>query len=152
MTRVSFVPTQTPDEFALTSSRVAAHSPIRLFMQDIWVLLRNLRYVPNTVLPWTPNPKLPGVVYSKWRDTIDNVLIIITTLLEVVLLGVGVVAVVVLPGWAIFLYAALSYALVMVFVVWMWGSLVVHSSVELPASSQRFDGERWFFLNGICTR
>lgn len=150
MRHVAFIPTQTPDEAAFTSDRAALKSPLRLLGIDLWILLKNLRYLPNAILPYRKLAPLPGVRYG-FSSKVDDIMIMILATLEVVVLLVTGPVVALLPGFLSVIYCVAVCLVVYLLQLPMWGGLIVRSKVD-SLGWKNHDKERWFYLNGIATK
>jgi len=150
MKHVAYIPTQTPDEAAFTSDRAALQSPLRLLAIDLWILFKNLRYLPSTVLPYRKLTALPGVRYG-FSSKVDDVLVVVLAILEVVMMLVTGPAVFILPGFLSATYFAVVCFVVYLLQLPMYGGLTVRSRVD-PLGWKKHEKERWFYLNGIATR
>ena len=126
-------------------------SPVRLFVEDVLLLFRNLRLFPFVFLPATKHAQLPGVKKHTARVAYGWTVIAVLTLLESVVLIAVAPAFVLLPGLVFLAAAGICLALIWVLAWTTWGTLVVESDAG-GVDSHDFHGEKWFFLNGITTR
>ena len=126
-------------------------SPVRLFLEDVILLAKNLRLFPYIFLPRRKVPALPGVTKHTLRSVYGWVIIFLLTLIQIPLLTLALPAFFVLPGWAFAAAAVVSLLLIYALAWTTWGTLVVESKVE-GIDKSTFPEEKWFFLNGITTR
>ncbi|EON65266.1 hypothetical protein W97_04504 [Coniosporium apollinis CBS 100218] len=150
MGRVAFIPSQTLDEAAAISDRSALHSPFRLFLIDLQILCKNLKYLPNTILPFRQLPPLPGVEDEQPGSWLDVVSTVILALLQWFLLLVTIPAILFLRGWMTIVCGTAVCTLVYLIQQRMWGPLIIESRVDLTGYKQH-PTEKWFFINGIGT-
>ncbi|KAF2235458.1 hypothetical protein EV356DRAFT_500335 [Viridothelium virens] len=149
MAPVTFIPSQTVDESAFTSNRGSVSSPWKLFLHDAVILLHNLKYVFNTILPLKIPAHRHGVRYHLAPILANETLLALSIACEVILLAVGGVAVLLLPGWAFILFYLFTIGVITMLAAPGWGSRIVQShNVRVP--SNKFPHERWIFMNGVA--
>ena len=127
-----------------------ARSPIRLFFEDIVLLIWNLPLFRNLARPFRAPKSLPGVESHPWRVARGWIALILLSVLEAPLLVLALPAFILLPGWLFTAGSAGCLLVIVLIASTTWGSLVVKSKVDVDKA--KFRGEKWFFINGITTR
>lgn len=149
---VLFIPSAQPHEENLDEELMQLanrRSPFRLFCEDIMLLLSNVAYIPNTVLPLRFIHELPGVHQSTVAMTYGYAIMVVLGLLESPLLICSIPALIILPGWMFIILAISASAIIWALAATTWGSLSVESTVQLGNDKNR--GEKWMFINGVAT-
>lgn len=130
--------------------RAQERSPARLFVEDVFLLFKNFALFPHVFIPFRTSELVPEVKKHKWRTVYGSIILLVLGVVEGPLLLAAVPAFILLPGW-LFTGAALACILVVhLLASTTWGSLVAES--ENPIDQTKFQGEKWFFINGIATR
>ena len=145
---VRYVPAQ-EDPMASLSTRAARQSPIRLMLLDTWVLLTNIRYLPNIILPFKTT-KSSDELYLDFPGIRESIIQCVLFVLEAVLLLVAIPLYVILPGALWILVVAVCCLTVYGLCKPIEGPTVLHSNMNgatLALADQHRD-ERWLFVNG----
>lgn len=148
---IEFIPSQM-DVHSTTTTEAARTSPLRLFTQDVVVLITKLRYLPWTIYPFLtldPNAEL-SLSFRGVRDIVLQSWLFILGMALVF----AVPAFLILPG-AMFIGVAAIYFTLICIAAWpMHGPKLVYSKMDesTVAKAQQHENERWIFVNGILTR
>ena len=145
---VRYIPTQM-DTMASLSTQATRQSPIRLMLQDTGVLIANLRYLPDIVLPFKGKNSSDEFYLdcSGYKDIIVQSLLLI---IEALSLIVAIPAFLILPGLAWMTVCAACSVLVYGLSKLIEGPTVVYSNMskETVVMANQHRSERWLFING----
>ncbi|KAL9017510.1 MAG: hypothetical protein Q9185_005176 [Variospora sp. 1 TL-2023] len=151
MADVSFIP---PQKGPITQFSIRAlHSgPLWLITKDLGILITVLPYLPLLFFPWKKRDQQDKHLrFKSFRDTVIQALLLVIEL---------VLSILVLPAlvWIpVILFVAIAVACVLLIGLLAWptqGPRIAESTMDdkralrLP---QQDAGERWVFINGICT-
>lgn len=134
------------------STRAARDGPLWLLIKDIGVLATALPYLPLVFFPIRKQSANQDG-RSRFAALRDNAIQALLLLVELVLLILLVPALVILPG-LLFIVVFGACVLVIQLIAWpSQGPRIVESTVSQDdgLQPQRYQGERWVFINGICT-
>lgn len=147
---IEFIPSQM-DVYSTTTTEAARTSPLRLFTQDVVVLITKLLYLPWAIYPFlTLDPD--AEMYLSLRGVGDIVLQSCLLILEMAVVF-AVPAFLILPG-AVFIGVAAIHITLICITAWpMHGPKLVYSKMDesTVAKAQQHENERWIFVNGILT-
>lgn len=146
---IKFIPSQI-DILGCTTTEACRKSPIRLFFQDLGVLITMLPYLPWVFLPLRTTDKSHRPVKG-FRDALLQAWLFI---LEILLLFLFIPAYLVLPGVLFFVVAALCILSIFLAAWPMHGPRILNSEMDdkTMALAKNHANERWVFVNGIMTR
>ncbi|KAI9699892.1 MAG: hypothetical protein M1820_006954 [Bogoriella megaspora] len=147
--RVTYIPSQTPDESTSTSNRTAVISPLTLFIHDATILLKNLKYLPNLLLPFRIPVHRPGVRYYLAPIIVNEFLLALSILYTVVMFFTGSIAIVLLPGGAFAVFALFAIGICVLLAAPGWSARTVQSR-NVKVKANHFPDERWVFMNGVA--
>jgi len=148
-------------------AKAKEESPTKLFVADLAVLLKiGFTHLLNAFLPFRNAVTLPGVERHAVRTTVTYVLTGVLVLFELlVLISLPVVVVCCLttplPLWFTVVpattgyLAALGISWFVASLTWKYGpqGLVVNSELHgVELNKEKFEHEKWIFVNGISTR
>ncbi|KAL8650349.1 MAG: hypothetical protein Q9210_003873 [Variospora velana] len=148
MADVLFIP---PQKGPITkfSTRALRSGPLWLMTKDLGILVTVLPYLPLLFFPWKRRDKQDNHLrFQSFRDAVIQALLL---LIELVL------SILVLPAlvWTpVILFIAITVACVLLVGLLAWptqGPRIVESTMDKRALPQQYAGERWVFINGICT-
>ena len=140
------------DPLAGSSTRAARQSPLRLFVQDVGVLITMLPYLPYIFLPFSTNDP-SSECYLSPEGARDILLQGWLFIMEASLLLISPFVLLVLPGTLSILAIAMCY-LAIYLVTWpLEGPDVTYSNMDgkTEALAQQHRDERWLFINGTAT-
>lgn len=149
---IKFIPSQM-DTLGGTTTEASRENPIRLFFQDLGILITMLPYLPWVVLPFKTSDQT-AELYNSLKSSRDVFLQCWLFVLECLMLLFFIPTYLLLPG-ALFLLVATICFLSIVMAAWpMHGSRILYSKMDqkILASAQTHENERWIFVNGIITR
>ncbi|KAL9009368.1 MAG: hypothetical protein Q9173_005593 [Seirophora scorigena] len=150
MANVLFIPPQM-GPITKYSDRYIRSGPLCLMFKDLCILITILPYLPVMFLPVnTTDKREKGLRFQFIRDSVIQVVL---SVLELVLAIFFLPALVSLPG-ILFLVLATASVLLIGLLAWpTQGPRVVESTIDERAlrQSQQHPGERWVFVNGVCT-
>ncbi|KAF2843272.1 hypothetical protein M501DRAFT_1028083 [Patellaria atrata CBS 101060] len=146
---VTFIPNQTADEAILSGDRSTLQSSVSILLTDIWILIKNLRYVPTTFLPLTYFEEHTAVSHDRTADIKELSINLLIFLVELILLLATPPALLLLPGWESLLYLTAVYAISRILTHPTNGPNMIVTS--LPPSKPHFPTEKWVFINGMGT-
>ncbi|KAL8957343.1 MAG: hypothetical protein Q9193_005357 [Seirophora villosa] len=133
------------------SDRYIRSGPLWLMFKDLCILITVLPYLPFMFLPikWTDQREN----FLSIQSIRDSVIQVVLSVLELVLFILFLPALVSLPG---ILFLALAIACILLIGLLAWptqGPRVVESNIDETTlrRSQQHPGERWVFVNGVCT-
>ncbi|KAI4106958.1 MAG: hypothetical protein LQ345_007164, partial [Seirophora villosa] len=150
MANVLFIPPQM-GPITKYSDRYIRSGPLWLMFKDLCILITVLPYLPLMFFPIaTTDKREKGLRFQFIRDSVIQVLL---SVLELVLSILFLPALVSLPG---FLFLALAIACILLIGLLAWptqGPRVVEATTNERTlrRSQQHPGERWVFVNGVCT-
>ncbi|KAF7933197.1 hypothetical protein EAE99_003082 [Botrytis elliptica] len=149
---VKFYPSQIGSNLVTPLSYTA--SPAKLFLQDLWVVFVNLRFVPGIFLPLTPTPS--GVLdelYPSAGNLFDLALHAVLFFLQLCFI-LSIPIWMMMPVWVV----ATGFTIFWVFNYYLClilnGSASVTTCESAPEYAQRKEEhahERWVYMNGVCT-
>lgn len=127
--------------------RAARRSPMRLFAEDCYLLMKNLRSFPNIFLPLRETKPLPGV--PKVSLIYGHTVVGLLSVIQIPLLLAALPTALILPGWLTGGLTAVGTTLMWLLARSSWGPLTVESQVD--GVKDKFKNEYWLFVNGIAT-
>ena len=145
---VSYIPPQV-DPMANLSTRAARRNPILLMLQDAFVLLINLHFLPLILLPFkasNPSDELYPGVWATNEQAVQVVLFFAETL--VLLFAIPVI--VLLPGSISITWGIAIFVIVYLVCLSTRGPKVRYSKMSMETLNQadQHRDERWIFVNG----
>jgi hypothetical protein len=148
---IKFIPPQI-DPLASTSTEAARKNPLRLLLQDLGVLIKMMRYLPWTIIPFRTSNK-GAELYISPTNMLDIVLNSWLVVFQSILLLIAIPAFIILPGGVFLLSAALCIVVILVTAWPMQGQRIAYSRMDerTAAIAKRHGSERWVFVNGIMT-
>ncbi|KAI4090574.1 MAG: hypothetical protein LQ344_004621 [Seirophora lacunosa] len=150
MANVLFIPPQM-GPITKYAGRYIRSGPLWLMFKDLCILITVLPYLPLMFFPMgTTDKRKKGLRFQSIRDSVIQVVL---SVLELVLSILFLPALVSLPG---ILFLALAIACVLLIGLLAWptqGPRVVEATIDERTlrRSQQHPGERWVFVNGVCT-
>lgn len=148
---IKFIPPQV-DPLAGTTTEAARKNPLRLLLQDLGVLIKMLRYLPWTMMPFRTSDK-GAELYISPKTMLDVILNTWLILFQSILLLVAIPAFIILPGGIFLLSAALCIVVILVTAWPMQGQRIAYSIMDERTATiaKQHGSERWIFVNGIMT-
>lgn len=150
MANVLFIPPQM-GPITKYAGRYIRSGPLWLMFKDLCILITVLPYLPLMFFPMgTTDKREKGLRFQSIRDSVIQ---LVLSVLELVLSILFLPALVSLPG---ILFLALAIACILLIGLLAWptqGSRVVEATIDERTlrRSQQHPGERWVFVNGVCT-
>ena len=148
---VKYIPSQM-DPLASATVNAARQDPIRLMIEDTFVLLRLLRFVPKTLAPFLTENK-DAELYISLANALVGFLQILLALIQILFLVMVIPAFMSLPG-VIFSAATALFCLACYLITLpMQGPAINFSNMDSRTKvlAEQHRNERWVFVNGICT-
>lgn len=151
-TSIKFIPSQI-DTLGCTTTEACRKSPVRLFFQDLSVLITMLPYLPWVFLPFRSTDK-NAELHRSIKGFGDAFLQGWLFILEILLLFFFIPAYLILPGAIFFIVAALCILSIFLAAWPMHGPRILNSEMDekTMALAKNHANERWVFVNGIMTR
>lgn len=145
---IRYIPPQM-DPMASLSTRSARQNPIFLILQDAFVLITNLRYLPGTFLPFgTKDPS--NELYLDPSGVREQVLQGGLFVMEIVILLLAIPTILILPGVLSTAICTVCCLTVYLLCSPIEGPKVIYSNMseETLGQAEQHKNERWLFING----
>ena len=148
---VTYIPPQM-DLLAGATVKAARQDPIRLMIEDIVILIRLLRFVPNILAPFCTTDK-HDELYMSFTNATIGFLQTLLALIQLFSLVMVIPAFVSLPGGVFSAATALCCLACYLITLPMQGPPINFSNMDssTKALAEQYRNERWVFVNGICT-
>ncbi|KAL8717924.1 MAG: hypothetical protein Q9225_004888 [Loekoesia sp. 1 TL-2023] len=152
MSNIKFIPSQM-GPVTQYSVRALSTGPLWLLIKDAAVLITALPYLPLVFYPFKTKSDKEENYHLRFAVFREYAIQALLLLVETVLLVLFFPALISLPG-ILFIAAYLASILIINLIAWpTLGPRIVESAIDddTLCVSQQHRGERWIFINGICT-